>query len=272
VSLWFAIVLGIAQGLTEFLPISSTAHLRILPALLGQHDPGAAYTAVLQLGTLAAVLVYFARDVFYDLPRAILTEPRSPRGRLPLYLIVATIPIGVAGILLKDFIVGDARSLWVVSGTLITVGIAMAVIDARARNQRVLDDLTLLDAVLIGCAQAMALVPGVSRSGATICCALLLGMQRKEAARFSFLMSIPAVAGAGIFEMKDAVHELGADAVTPLVTGTVVAAIVGYASIAWLMRFLGSRRLVGFAAYRVALGVLLLSLLAAGTLSPFAGV
>lgn len=271
-SLWFAIVMGFAQGLTEFLPISSTAHLRILPALLGQHDPGAAYTAVLQLGTLVAVLVYFARDVFYDLPRAILTAPRSPRGRLPLYLIVATIPIGVAGILLKDFIVGDARSLWVVSGALIGVGILMAVIDARARNTRVLDDLTLLDAALIGVAQAMALVPGVSRSGSTICCALLLGLHRKEAARFSFLMSIPAVAGAGVFEMKDAVHELGADAVTPLLTGTVVAAIVGYASIAWLMRFLGSRRLVGFAAYRVALGVLLLSLLAAGALSPFAGV
>ncbi len=271
-SLWFAIVLGIVQGLTEFLPISSTAHLRIVPALLGQHDPGAAYTAVLQLGTLVAVLVYFARDVFVDLPRSLFTDPRSPGGRMVLYLLVATIPIGLAGVLLEDFIVGDARSLWVVSATLIGVGVAMAIIDARARNARVLADLTLVDAVLIGAAQALALVPGVSRSGATICCALVLGLRRTEAARFSFLMSIPAVAGAGVFKMKDAVNELGADAITPLVAGTIAAGITGYLSIAWLMRFLGTRRLVGFSAYRVALGVLLVALLATHTLSPFAGV
>ncbi len=270
--LWFAIVLGVVQGLTEFLPISSTAHLRIIPALFGERDPGAAYTAVLQLGTLAAVLVYFARDVFVDLPRALFTDPRSPRGRLPLYLIAATIPIAVAGVTLEDFIVGDARSLWVVSGALIAVGVAMAVIDARARNVRMLDDLGLVDALLIGGAQALALIPGVSRSGATICCALLLGLRRTEAARFSFLMSIPAVAGAGIFKMSDAIDELGAAAVPSLVVGTIVAGITGYASIAWLMRFLGSRRLVGFAAYRVALGVLLVALLGAGALSPFAGV
>ncbi|MBZ0235555.1 MAG: undecaprenyl-diphosphatase UppP [Deltaproteobacteria bacterium] len=271
-SLWFAIVMGAAQGLTEFLPISSTAHLRILPALLGQHDPGAAYTAVLQLGTLAAVLIYFARDVFVELPRALFTDPKSPRGRLPIYLVVATLPIAVAGIALEDFIVGDARSLWVVSGALVGVGVAMAVIDARARNARVIDDLRLVEAFVVGCAQALALVPGVSRSGATICCALLLGLRRTEAARFSFLLSIPAIAGAGVFQMDDAIEGLGADAVTPLVVGTVVSAIFGYASIAWLMRFLGTRRLVGFAAYRVALGVLLVALLAAGTLSPFAGV
>jgi undecaprenyl-diphosphatase len=272
VPLWFAIVLGIVQGLTEFLPISSTAHLRIVPALLGQDDPGAAYTAVLQLGTLAAVIIYFWRDLFLDMPRAFFTDRTKPGALLPVYLVIATLPIAVAGVTLEDFIVGDARSLWVVSGTLIGVGIVMAVIDARAQNLRQLHELHLVDAMLIGCAQALALVPGVSRSGATICCALVLGLRRTEAARFSFLMSIPAVAGAGIFKMKDAVNELGGDAITSLVVGTVASGLVGYASIAWLMRFLGSRRLVGFAAYRVALGVLLIALLAAGTLSPFAGV
>jgi len=271
-SLWFAIVLGVVQGLTEFLPISSTAHLRIVPALLGQHDPGAAFTAVLQLGTLAAVLIYFARDVFVDLPKALFTAPRSARGRLPLYLIAATLPVGIAGFALKHVIVGDARSLWVVSGALITVGIAMAVIDARAVGERVLDDLSWLDAMLIGCAQALALVPGVSRSGATICCALILGLRRTEAARFSFLLSIPAIAGAGIFEMKDAVRELRGDSVTPLVVGTLVSGVVGYASVAWLLRFLGHHRLHVFSGYRVALGLVLIGLLVSGVLSPFAGV
>jgi len=272
VSLWFAILLGAAQGLTEFLPISSTAHLRILPALLGQHDPGAAYTAVLQLGTLAAVLIYFRRALFIEMPRALFTDPRSPKGRLPLYLIAATLPIGIAGIALEDLIVGDARSLWVVSAALIGVGILMWIVDRKAADRRGLDDLQLLDAMLIGAAQALALCPGVSRSGATIIAALLLGMRRTEAASFSFLLSIPAVAGAGVFQLDDAVDQLGADAVTPLIVGTVVAGLTGYASIAWLLRFLGKRSLGGFAYYRVALGAVLIALLAANVLSPFAGV
>jgi undecaprenyl-diphosphatase len=270
--LWFAILLGAAQGLTEFLPISSTAHLRILPALLGQHDPGAAYTAVLQLGTLVAVLVYFRRALFIDMPRALFKDPKSPRGRLPLYLIAATVPIGVAGIALEDLIVGDARSLWVVSGALIGVGIVMWIIDRKAADLRSLDELRLADAMIIGGAQMLALCPGVSRSGATICAALLLGMRRTEAASFSFLLSIPAVAGAGVFQMDDAIAELGSDAIVPLIVGTVVAGLTGYATIAWLLRFLGKSSLGGFAYYRVALGVLLIALLAAGTLSPFAGV
>ena len=271
-ALWFAALLGLIQGLTEFIPVSSTAHLRIAPALLGQPDPGAAFTAVLQLGTLAAVLVYFARDLFVDLPRAILHDRASAKARLPLYLAAGTVPIVVAGIGLKSFVVGDARSLWVVASTLAGVGVIMALIDARARGARVIDDLRFADVMLIGAAQALALVPGVSRSGATICCALLLGMRRDAAARFSFLLGIPAIAGAGVFELKDAMHDLGSDAVTPLVVGTVVAGITGYASIAWLLRFLATRRLTGFSVYRVALGALLFALLAAGTLSPFAGV
>ena len=270
-SWWFAIVLGLVQGLTEFLPISSTAHLRIVPALLGQHDPGAAYTAVLQLGTLVAVLIYFARDVFVDLPRGLFRDPRGPSGRLALYLIVATLPVAVGGVALEDFIVGDARSLWVVSTALITVGIAMVFITTRARHARGIADLRLADAIVIGGAQALALIPGVSRSGATICCALLLGMRGPDAARFSFLLSIPAIAGAGIFKMDDAIDAFGGDPV-PLIVGTVVAGLTGYASIAWFLRFLGNKNLNGFAAYRVALGVALIVLLVTRTLSPFAGV
>ena len=225
--LWFAIVLGVLQGVSEFLPISSTAHLRLAPALLGQHDPGAAFTAVLQLGTLAAVLVYFARDLFVDLPRALFTAPRSQRGKLPLYLVAGTIPIVVAGVAGKSLWVGDARSLWVVAAALIVVAGVMIAIDRDADGRRTVDDLALVDALVIGGAQALALIPGVSRSGSTICAALFLGMRRSEAARFSFLLGVPAIAGAGLLELPDAIRELGDDALVPLLTGTLTAGIVG---------------------------------------------
>jgi len=268
-ALWFAVLLGLVQGLTEFLPVSSTAHLRIAPALLGQADPGAAFTAVIQLGTLAAVIAYFARDLFVDLPRAILRDRSSPEARLPIYLIVGTLPIVVGGLLFKRVIVGDARSLWVVASALIAVGVVMAIVDRRAPARgRTVGDLAMTDAVLIGLAQACALVPGVSRSGATICMALVLGMARPEAARFSFLLSIPAIAGAGLVEMKDAVHELGGQSLAPLVVATLVAFVSGYASIAWLIRWLGSHRLAPFAAYRILLGVLLIALCAFHVLAP----
>lgn len=270
-SIWFAIVLGVLQGVSEFLPISSTAHLRLAPALLGQHDPGAAFTAVIQLGTLAAVLVYFARDLFVDLPRALLTAPGSTRGRLPLYLVAGTIPIGVAGLAGKSLWVGDARSLWVVAAALIVVAVVMIVVDRGRAGERAIDQLALLDVMLIGLAQAMALVPGVSRSGATICAALALGMRRSEAARFSFLLGVPAIAAAGLLELPDAIRELGGDAIAPLAIGTLTAAVVGYASIAWLLRYLGRHRFTGFAGYRIALGVTVIALLASGVIDPFAG-
>ena len=269
--IWFAIVLGALQGVSEFLPISSTAHLRIAPALMGQHDPGAAFTAVLQLGTLAAVLIYFARDLFVDLPRALITAPRSARGRLPLYLVVGTIPIGVAGLAGKSLWTGDARSLWVIAGALIVVALAMLAIDRGPERTRTIDSLALTDALLIGLAQSLALVPGVSRSGATICAALVLGLRRSDAARFSFLLGVPAIAAAGIFQLPDAIRELGDDALTPLLIGTLTAAVVGYASIAWLLRYLGRHRFTGFAAYRIVLGVTLVALLAGGVIDPFAG-
>lgn len=267
-ALWFAALLGLVQGLTEFIPVSSTAHLRVVPALLGQPDPGAAYTAVIQLGTLVAVLAYFAKDLI-QLPAAMFREPGSFEGRLPWLLAIGTVPIVIAGLLLKKHIEGDLRSLYVIGGALVLVGIIMAAVDhyvgGRAEH-RPLAGITYTDALLVGLAQTMALVPGVSRSGATMCMILLLGFSRADSARFSFLLSIPAIAGAGIFEAKDAFRMLGSSAIPSLAVGTVVAAVTGYASIAWLIKWLGSNSLVGFAVYRIACGGALLASLAAGLL------
>lgn len=262
-ALWLAAVLGIVQGLTEFLPISSTAHLRIVPALLGLPDSGAAYTAVIQLGTLIAVLAYFARDLI-QLPAAMFRDPGSPEGRLPWLLAAGTVPIVVAGLLLKKHIEGDLRSLYVIAAALIAVGIVMWVIDRHASGRdsfRPLASITLTDAMLVGLAQTLALVPGVSRSGATICMALVLGFARSDAARFSFLLSIPAIAGAGVFEARDAVRLLGPGALPALAVGVSTAALTGYISIAWLIKWLGSHDLVGFAIYRIVAGIGLLAAL-----------
>jgi undecaprenyl-diphosphatase len=273
-ALWFAALLGLVQGLTEYLPVSSTAHLRILPALFGQPDKwGAEYTAVIQLGTLAAVIVYFAKDLITD-TSAMFRDPSSPEGRMPWLLAAGTVPIVIAGLLLKKHVESDLRSLYVVSAALVIVGIAMWAIDAHAagRDQnRPLASFTLTDAIIVGLAQTLALVPGVSRSGSTICMALLLGLSRSDAARFSFLLSIPAVAGAGILEAPAAVRkltlEMGSQAVPAIVIGIAVAAVTGYASIAWLMRWLGSHQLVGFAIYRIVAGLSLLGAIAAGLIS-----
>jgi len=263
-ALWFAALLGLVQGLTEFLPISSTAHIRIMVALFGQSDEGmAAYTAVIQLGTLAAVLVYFAKDLA-GVSVAMFREPSSPEGRLPWLLAAGTVPIVIAGLLLKKHIEGDLRSLYVIAIALVVVGILMAVIDKTyggGDDKRPLASLTLTDALLVGLAQTLALVPGVSRSGATICMILILGFTRSDAARFSFLLSIPAIAGAGIFEAKDAFRHLGREALPALAIGTSVAAITGYISIAWLIKWLGSHDLIGFAIYRIIAGLALLGAL-----------
>jgi undecaprenyl-diphosphatase len=266
--LWFAAVMGLIQGLTEFIPVSSTAHLRLAPALLGQPDPGAPFTAVIQLGTLIAVLAYFAKDLA-ALPAAMLRHDGSFESRLPWLLAVGTLPIVILGLAFKKHIEGDLRSLYVIAGALIIVGIAMAVIDiyTSGRGQhRPLASITLMDALLVGCAQSLALVPGVSRSGATMCMILLLGFTRSDSARFSFLLSIPAIAGAGIFEAKDAFAQLGSSAIPAIAVGTTVAAVTGYASIAWLLKWLGSHSLIGFAVYRIACGAALLASLAAGFL------
>ena len=266
-ALWFAAVMGIVQGLTEFLPVSSTAHLRITPALLGLADPGAAFTAVIQLGTLLAVIIYFAAELG-RMTKAIAVDRRSPDARLALYLVVGTVPIGLAGLALKRVIVGDARSLWVVAGALVGVGVVMWLADRRARQTRTLADLRLADALVIGVAQACALVPGVSRSGATMIAALAVGFRRDEAARFSFLLSIPAIAAAGLFEIKDAARTLGQGAALPILLASAVAGVSGYLSIAWLLRYLRTRSLGILVIYRLALGALLIALLAGGVLRP----
>jgi undecaprenyl-diphosphatase len=268
-ALWFAALLGLIQGLTEFIPVSSTAHLRIAPALFHQPDPGAQYTAVIQLGTLVAVIAYFAKDLV-ALVIAMVRAPASPDGRLPWLIAVGTVPIVIAGLVLKKHIEGDLRSLYVVAGALIAVGVVMAAIDAHAQGRvgRGLATITFRDAILIGLAQTLALVPGVSRSGATICMALLLGFTRSDAARFSFLLSIPAIAGAGILEARPAFLSLGRSAVPAIAIGIGVAGVVGYASIAWFLRWVGSHQLVGFATYRIAAGLLLLAALAGRFVSP----
>jgi undecaprenyl-diphosphatase len=264
-SLWLAALLGVVQGLTEFLPISSTAHLRVIPALIGKTDPGSAFTAVLQLGSVAAVIIYFWKDLV-AVTLATVKAPRTPEARLSWLLAAATVPIVILGLALKKQIEGDLRALVVVAGALITVGIAMAAIDRYSQLRaahRTLASITFSDAMLVGFAQCLALVPGVSRSGATICMALLVGFARTEAARFSFLLSIPAVGGAGIYEARHAFADFG---VAELAVGTAVAGVTSYLSIAWLMRWLGTHQLLGFAIYRIVCGLALLAAIGAGYL------
>ena len=260
--LWFAAVLGVVQGLTEFLPISSTAHLRLVPTLLGQQDPGAAFSAVIQLGTLLAVVVFFARDLFIDIPKAMWKRPKSAQGRLPWYIALGTIPIVVFGLSLKKFITGDARSLWVIASALIGVGLLMFLADKKGERSRGLESLTLKDALWVGAAQTMALIPGASRSGSTIMAALFLGFKRSDAARFSFLLGIPAILGAGILEIPDALANVGSGAGLALLIGIGTSFISGYASIAWLIRFLGQNSLKGFVGYRVVTGIVIFVLVA----------
>jgi undecaprenyl-diphosphatase len=266
-TLWLAILLGLVQGVTEFLPISSTAHLRITPTLLAQPDPGAAFDAVIQLGTLAAVIVYFARDLA-NMTRAVLYDRRSPDARLAGLVIIGTIPIGIAGVTLKKYITGDLRSLYVVAGALAGVAVLMVVVERGARFTRRMAELGVADALLIGVAQACALVPGVSRSGATLTAALLLGLTRPDAARFSFLLSIPAIGAAGVFQLKDALHDFHGASPAPLIIATLVSAAAGYASIAWLMRYLRTKSLAPFAVYRILLAGVLVGLCLRGVVSP----
>jgi undecaprenyl-diphosphatase len=265
-----AAILGIVQGVTEFLPISSTAHLRVVPALLGWDDPGAAFTAVLQLGSLVAVIGYFLTDLLRMLRAALAaakdrSRPPEPAARQLLYIVVGTIPVGIAGILLKHAIEGSLRALWIIATAQIVVGLALALVEWTSRRTRDFDDIRLRDAVTIGSAQALALVPGVSRSGITLLAAMAVGLKREAAARFSFLLSVPAVAAAGVFELPKVLraHEVGGGV---LLLGLATATISSYASIAWLLRFLRTRTTIPFVIYRIALGLLIFALLAAGRL------
>jgi undecaprenyl-diphosphatase len=279
-SLLEAIVLGIVQGLTEFLPISSTGHLRIVPAFLGWEDPGAAFTAVTQLGTMAAVLVYFRTDLARiarawarsvadrSRPRADRSRPRDLDARLGWYILLATIPIGIFGLIFKDEIETSARDLYVIGTALILLGLLLAAAEKASTHERRLEDIGRRDAIWVGAAQALALVPGVSRSGATITAGLFLGLDRAAAARFSFLLSVPAVVLSGAFELASILNgaegqHVGMGALT---VATLLAFVVGYASIALLLRWLATHTTLVFVAYRVALGALVLALASAGTI------
>ena len=263
------IVLGITQGLTEFLPISSTAHLRIVPAFLGWDDPGAAWTAVVQLGTMAAVLIYFREDLL-NIARTWLASLRDPArrsdldARLGWYLVIGTVPIAIFGFIFKDQIESGARDLYLIGTTLIVLGLALLVAEEVGSRSRQIADLKTRDGIVIGFAQALALVPGVSRSGATITAGLFEGLDRTSAARFSFLLSVPAVVLSGLFELRHAGTAGGT--VGGLVVATVLAFVVGYASIAFLLRYLTSHSTAVFVAYRVILGALVLVLAASGAI------
>jgi len=253
-----AAVLGLVQGVTEFLPISSTAHLRLVPALLSWPDGGAAFAAVIQLGTLLAVVGFFLRDLVRMLAAAAKPETRrSLDARMLLYIVAGTVPIGVAGLLGKDAIEGPLRSIAVIASMLVVVGVLMAVVERSSRFERAIESITLRDALLVGLAQALALVPGTSRSGITLVAAMLLGFRRDAAARFSFLLSIPAVAAAGVFELPKLLSNRDMS-IAALLTGLAVAAVSGYLSVAWLLRFLRTRTTYGFVVYRVLLGITLL--------------
>ena len=266
-----AIVLGIVQGLTEFLPISSTAHLRIVPAFLGWDDPGAAFTAVTQLGTMAAVLLFFRNDL-WNIARGWLRSLRDPalRGtheaRMGWYIIVGTIPISVLGLLFKDKIETDARQLTLIGITLIVLGLLLGYADRVGPKRRDVDSLTMKDGVTIGFAQAAALVPGVSRSGATMTAGLFLGLTREAAARYSFLLSVPAVVLSGLFELRHVGDKGGTAGAGATAIATLLAFIVGYASIAWLLRYVVRHPLTIFVVYRVGLGALVLILVATNTI------
>jgi undecaprenyl-diphosphatase len=269
-----ALLLGLVQGLTEFLPISSSAHLRILPALAGWEDPGAAFTAVTQLGTETAVLIYFRSDLWRIATTWLraLRDPalRShPDARMGWYIIVATIPIGILGLLFEDQIETGARNLTLVGIVLIVFALILYWADRVGARDRDLHHLSTRDGLLIGLAQSLALIPGVSRSGATMTAGLLLGLERPAAARFSFLLAIPAVILSGFFQVYGLLsgEEGGDEPFGYVVAATVVAFLVGYAAIAWLLRYLATHSVAIFVAYRVALGTLVLVLVATGTIA-----
>ncbi|MFD1831094.1 MULTISPECIES: undecaprenyl-diphosphate phosphatase [Streptomyces] len=284
---WFeAFILGLVQGLTEFLPISSSAHLRLTAVFAGWKDPGAAFTAVTQIGTEAAVLIYFRKDIARIVSAWFRSlHDRQARGdhdaKLGWLVIVGSIPIGVLGLTLKDHIEGPFRDLRLIATTLIVLGIVLGVADRLAardasggrhravRERKGLEKLTVRDGLLYGMAQAMALIPGVSRSGATISGGLFMGYSREAAARYSFLLAIPAVLASGLFELT----EIGEGHVSwgPTAFATALAFLVAYAVIAWFMKFISTKSFMPFVVYRILLGLLIFGLVAAGVISPHAG-
>ncbi|MFG2294237.1 undecaprenyl-diphosphate phosphatase [Streptomyces sp. NPDC048603] len=285
---WFeSLILGLVQGLTEFLPISSSAHLRLTAAFAGWEDPGAAFTAITQIGTEAAVLIYFRKDIMRIISawcrsltdKAMRSDHDAQMGWL---VIVGSIPIGVLGLTLKDQIEGPFRDLRLTATTLIVMGIVLGVADRLAardeaggrhrvvRERKTLRDLSVKDGLIFGICQAMALIPGVSRSGATVSGGLLMGYTREASARYSFLLAIPAVVASGGYELKDAM-EGGHVSWGPTIFATVLAFVVGYAVIAWFMKFISTKSFMPFVIYRIVLGIALFVLVGTDVLSPHAG-
>jgi undecaprenyl-diphosphatase len=271
-----AIILGIVQGLTEFLPISSNAHVRIVGELIGVGaDPGARFTAIIQLGTEAAVVVYFAADLWRIISRWFLALfgriPRNdPDAKMGWFIILGSLPIVILGVIFQTAIETTLRSLWVIAISLIGFGILLGIADRVGEKKRRLKDLTVPHAAIYGGAQALALIPGVSRSGGTITAGLFLGYERRAAARYSFLLAIPAVLGSGFYELyksiKDPTAEVFGPAETALATG--IAFVVGLVVIVFFMNYISKRSFLPFVIYRLLLGTVLIVLLVTGVLQP----
>ncbi|OBK41294.1 undecaprenyl-diphosphatase [Mycobacterium sp. 1245111.1] len=273
-SWWQVVVLAVVQGLTEFLPVSSSGHLAIVSRLFFADDAGASFTAVTQLGTEAAVLVYFARDIVRIVTawfKGLLNPAhRGVDYRLGWYVIIGTIPICVLGLLFKDQIRSGVRNMWVIATALVLFSAVIALAERLGRQSRNVDRLTWRDAVVVGVAQTLALVPGVSRSGSTISAGLFLGLERELSARFGFLLAIPAVFASGLFSVPDAFHPVleGMSATGPqLVAAMAIAFVVGLAAVAWFLRFLLRHSMYWFVGYRVVAGVAVMILLATGAVS-----
>ncbi|MDT5297919.1 MAG: undecaprenyl-diphosphatase [Mycobacterium sp.] len=268
------IVLSVVQGLTEFLPVSSSGHLAIVSQMFFRDDAGASFTAVIQIGTEIAVLIYFARDIvrivkawfggLFDKAR------RTPDYWLGWWVILGSVPIGAAGLIFKHYIRGDVRNLWIIATALVVFSAVIAAAEYYGKQTRVIEQFTWRDSLVIGSVQCLALIPGVSRSGATISAGLFMGQKREAAARFGFLLAIPAVLASGLFSLPDAFHPEGAgmSATGPqLLVGTVIAFVIGYAAVAWFLKFLVSHSMYWFVGYRVIVGVIVLILLGTGTIA-----
>ncbi|MFF0990731.1 undecaprenyl-diphosphate phosphatase [Kocuria nitroreducens] len=269
------IILGLVQGLTEFLPVSSSAHLRIVGELLpNSADPGAAFTAITQLGTETAVIIYFWRDIVRILKQWTLSlvgrvERSDPDARMGWLIILGSLPIGVLGLLLEDYIDTEFRSLWITATMLVVFGVILAVADRVGRQARHLDDLTVKHGVLFGLAQALALIPGVSRSGGTITAGLLMGYTREAAARYAFLLAIPAVFASGLYKLAQSVGQpqAGPYGMTETFVATGIAFVVAYVIIGWFMHYISNRSYTIFVWYRIALGLAIFVLLGLGVIS-----
>ena len=273
-----AIFLGVVQGLTEFLPISSNAHLAIIGRLMpSAEDPGAAFVAITQIGTELAILLYFRKDILSIIsawlkslkPNAHLTHHERSDARLAWLIAIGTLPIVILGYLGQSFIENELRSLWIIAATLIIFGFLLGFLDYMGRNERTIDQLTPGHGILYGLAQSLALIPGVSRSGATIAMGRLLGYRRESALRYSFLLALPAVFGSGLYQLKKSIDDPGNQvfSMPETITATVVAFLVGYAVIAWLMRYISTKSFTPFVIYRIVLGTALLIALTTGAIS-----